>query len=110
MHLQPGCLPIGNIFAIGWKLLQFSRRGEQRRWRDRTNHKHIKQAIVDACARSDLDTTACLPPIPYDCHGTVASNFAVRQDEPSFIMMKVDGENCTHHSVRRSEERRVGKE
>src|SRR4029077_11306991 len=68
MHLQPGRLPIGDVLAIGWKLLQFSRRGEQRRWRDLTNDKHIEQTVVDACARSDLDTAAGLAAIPNDCH------------------------------------------
>ena len=55
MHFQPGRLPIGVILAICWKLLQFSRGGEQRRWRDLTNDKHIEQTVVDPCTWSDLD-------------------------------------------------------
>src|SRR6266704_3034137 len=60
MHLQPGRLPIGDILAVGWKLLQFSRRGEQRCRRDLTNDKHIEQTVVDPCMGSDLDTAARL--------------------------------------------------
>ena len=99
MHFQPGCLPIGDVFAIGWKLLQLSRRGEQRCWRDLTNDKHIEQTVVDACARSDLETAASLPSISDDCHRAAAGNFATRQDELPLIMMKVDGQNSTDHSV-----------
>lgn len=78
MHLQPGRLPIGDILAIRWKLLQFSRGGEQRGRRDLANDKHIKQTVVDACTGSDLDTTARLASVPNDCHRPAASNFAAR--------------------------------
>src|SRR6476660_7520879 len=99
MHLQPRRLAIGDIFAIGWKLLKLTRGGEQRCGRDLANDKNIEQAVVDACARSDLDTAPGLPPISNDCHRAAASNFAPRQDQPSSIMMKVDRQNRTHHSV-----------
>src|SRR4030095_10378743 len=100
MHFQPGRLPIGDILAIGWKLLQFSRGGEQRRWGDLTNDKHIEQTVVDACMGSDLDAAARLAPISADCHRPAASNFAVGQGELYLIMMKIDRQNRTHHSVR----------
>src|SRR5882757_2581033 len=99
MHLQPRRLPIGDILAICWELLQFSRGSEQRSWRDLTNDKHIEQTVVDACTGSDLNTAARLAPIPNDCHRPAASNFAARQNEPSLIMMKVYRQNCTHHGV-----------
>src|SRR4030095_9638333 len=99
MHLQPRRLPIGDILAIGWKLLQFSRCGEQWRWRDRTKDKHIEQTVVDACAGCDLDPAASLAPVPDDRHRPAARNFAARQDQPSLIMMKVDRKNRTHHGV-----------
>jgi hypothetical protein len=60
MQFQPGRLPIEDILAIGWKLLQFSRGGEQRRWRDLTNDKHIEQTVDDPCTWSDLDAAARL--------------------------------------------------
>src|SRR5262245_54641031 len=99
MHLQPGRLPIGDILAIRRKLLQFPRGCEQCGWRDLTNDEHIQQTVVDACAGSDLDTAARLTPVPDNRHWPTASNFATRQNESSLIMMKVDRQNCTHHSV-----------
>src|SRR5206468_9201751 len=99
MHLQPRRLPVGDILAIGWKLLQFSRRGEQGRGRDLTNEKHIEQAGVDACTRSELDTATRLAPISDDCYRAAASNFAAGQANPSLILMNVDGQNCTHQGV-----------
>src|SRR5512132_2575811 len=99
MHLQPGRLPIGDILAVGWKLLQFSGGSEQRRWRDLTNNKHIEQTVVDLCTRSDLDTAASLAPVPDDCHRPAASNLAARQPDYSMILMKIDRQNCTHHGV-----------
>src|SRR6266550_1285701 len=99
MHLQPGRLPIGDILAVGWKLLQFSRRSEQRCRRDLTNDKHIEQTVVDPCMGSDLDAAARLASIPDDCYRATASNFAVGQTKLSLIMMKIDGQNCTHHGV-----------
>src|SRR5690349_20631358 len=99
MRLQPRRLPIGDIFAIGWKLLQFPRRSEQRRWRDLTNDKHIEQTVVDECTGSDLDTAASLAPVPNDCYRSTASNFTAGQAQLSLIMMKVDRQNCPHHGV-----------
>ena len=64
MHFQPGRLPVGDVFSVRWKLLQFSRGGQQCRCRDLTNDEHIEQTVVDACMGSDLDTAASLPPIP----------------------------------------------
>src|SRR4029077_14226850 len=94
-----GRLPIGDILAIGWKLLQFSRGGEQRAWGDLKNDKHIEQTVVDACTRSELETAARLAAVPNDCYRAAASNFPARQDQLSLIMMKVDRQNCTHHGV-----------
>src|SRR5882724_7713723 len=52
-------------------------------------------------ARSDLNTAACLPSIADDRHRAAASDFAIRQGEPSVIMMNIPRQNCTHHGVRR---------
>src|SRR5690349_10045423 len=99
MHLHPRRLPIGDVFAIGWKPLQFSRRGKQRSWQDLTNDEHVEQTIVDARAGSELDAAASLAAISDDCHRPGASNFAVRKDQLALILMNVDRQNCTHHSV-----------
>src|SRR4029453_11710134 len=99
MHLQPGRLPIRNILAIGWKLLQFSRGGEQCGRSDLTNDKYIEKTVVNACPGSELDTAASLPRVPDDGRRDGASNFAVRQPEHSMILVKIDRQNCTHHSV-----------
>src|SRR6185369_13996334 len=100
MYLQPGRLPIGDVLAIGWKLLQFSRSGKDCGWGDLANDKHIEQTVVDACTGSDLHTAASLAPVADNCHRPAASNFMARQHQPSLIMMKVDRQNCTHHGVR----------
>src|ERR1041385_7887741 len=65
-----------------------------------TNGQHIEQTVVDACAGSDLHAAARLASIPDDCHGAAASDFAIRQDEPSVILMRIQRQNCTHHGVR----------
>src|SRR5438105_12541577 len=65
-----------------------------------TNDKYIEQAVVNTCARSDLHTATRLAPIPDDRHRAAASDFAIRQDEPSMILMRIHRQNCTHHGVR----------
>src|SRR5262245_33894623 len=99
MHLQPRRLPIGDILAIGWKLLQFSRGSEQCCRGDLTDDKYIEQTIVNACTGSDLHASASLTPVADNCHRPASSNFTTQQPQPSLIMMEIDRQNCTHHGV-----------
>src|ERR1051325_5669883 len=99
MQLYPRGLEIGYVLAIGWKLVQFSSRSEQRRRRDLTNYKHVQQPVVNVCTRSDLDAAPCLPPVAHNCHRAAATNFPTRHNQRSLVMLNIDCQNCTHNGV-----------